>query len=111
MLEDHRRAPLLGRHIVGDLPADEDSTRCDLLETRHHPQQRRLAAAGGPDEHHAFPVFDLEAEVVDGLGPVREDLHHMLKGDLSHNAASLPLKGCYPRRQHPLTRAKWVGRY
>ena len=46
---------------------DGDVARGDRLEPGYHPQQRGLAAARRPDEHHEFAVLDGERYVLHGL--------------------------------------------
>ena len=67
-LEHHRDVAILRFHLVDDLAVDRDRAAGDLLQPRQHSQQRRLAAAGRPDEHHEFAVVDVEADAVDDLG-------------------------------------------
>src|SRR3972149_4904709 len=51
---------------------------------RQDPQDRGLAAAGGPDEHHELAVADLERDVVDRDHVAAEDLRHSLQDDRGH---------------------------
>jgi hypothetical protein len=37
----------------------------DILEPRDHAQRRRLAAAGGADQHHELLVGDVEVDAAD----------------------------------------------
>jgi len=55
---------------------DRVLARVDVLEAGNQPQQRRLTAAGGPDEDHELAVVDGEVQVVD-----REDVAVLL-GDV-----------------------------
>ena len=54
-----------GRHERDVAVADEHVALVDRLEAGEHPQRRRLATAGGPDEDEEFAVTDLEVEVID----------------------------------------------
>ena len=84
VLEHHRDVAVDGVEVVDDLAADQDLARGRVLETRHHPQRRRLAAARRPDEDHELAVVDLQVEVVDGDGAVAEPLRHPLERDPGH---------------------------
>ncbi len=53
----------------------------DLLETRNHPQSRRLAAARRADHHHQLAVRDRQVEIEDGLRAVVEDLRDLVEFD------------------------------
>ena len=46
--------------------AEVDGARGRLLEAGDHPQNGRLARAGGAEQREELPVGDLEADVVDG---------------------------------------------
>ncbi len=61
-LEHHRDVAVTRRHVVDDALADPQRALGDLLEAGDHPQRRRLAAPGRPDEHHELAVGDLEVE-------------------------------------------------
>ena len=65
-LEDHRDVPLLGRHVVHHPVAEEELTGGRLFEPGQHVERRRLAAAGGPEQHQQLAVPDLEVEILDG---------------------------------------------
>ena len=69
VLEHHGDVALGRLDLVDDAPADIDLAAGDGLEPRHHPQQRRLAAAGGADQHAELAVADLEVDALDGLKP------------------------------------------
>jgi hypothetical protein len=45
VLEHHRDVAVLGRHVVHELPVDEQLAFRDVLESGDHAQGRRLAAA------------------------------------------------------------------
>ena len=59
-LEDHRDVAVARRQVGDVAAADRDRPRGHLLEPGDHAQERRLAAARGPDEHHELAVCDLE---------------------------------------------------
>ena len=82
VLEDHRDVAVLRRLAVDDVVADPQLAVGDVLEPGDHPQRRRLAAAGRADEDQELAVGDVEVELLDGLGPVREPLGHLVERDL-----------------------------
>jgi len=55
-----------GASSVTSAPSIEILPLGHVLEPGDHPQQRRLAAAGGPDQHHELAVADRQADVVHG---------------------------------------------
>ena len=62
VLEDHRHVALARGQVVDDDVVDEDLAVGDRLEPGDHAQQRRLAAARGPDEDHELPVGDVQID-------------------------------------------------
>ena len=83
-LEDHRDVAVPRREIGHVAPADRDRAAGHLLEPGDHAQQRRLPAAGGPDESDELAVRDLERDVVEGDDIAGEDLGDVLEDDLGH---------------------------
>jgi hypothetical protein len=83
VLEHHRDVAIHRRQIVDDLVVDQDPSRGDRLEPRHHPQCRRLAAPRRADEDHEFLVVDPEVHVLDGVDLVKF-LVQALDMDLCH---------------------------
>jgi len=83
-LEHHGQVPVAGRLVGDDLVADAHLALGHVLEPHDHPQQRRLPAAGRPDQDHELAVLDLELDVVHGLGAVREPAAHVLESDAGH---------------------------
>ena len=84
VLEDHRHvavARCCSRHVP---VADQDAALCCLLEPGDHAQQRRLPAAGRPDEHHELAGKHGQVDVPDRSGAVREHLGDALEDDRSH---------------------------
>jgi len=57
-LKHHRGAAVAGRDVVDARIADVNVAGGGRFQTGDEPQQRRLAAAGGADEHHELAVFD-----------------------------------------------------
>src|SRR4029079_4331077 len=55
-----------------------------LCEACDHPQERRLAAAGRPDEDHELAALDRQADVVDRAHVAVVQLFHLLESDLGH---------------------------
>ena len=74
ILKDHRRRPALRRHVVDPVAANEDVARRDRLESRDHPQRRRLAAAGWSEKRDELAFRNLEIEVDDRRRTVIIDL-------------------------------------
>ena len=84
-LEDHRDPAAARRQVGRVAAADPDAPAVDLLEPGEAAEQRRLAAAGGPEEDDELAVGDLEVDVVDGgrpcrtsCGPLEADVSHLL---------------------------------
>jgi hypothetical protein len=93
-LEDHRDVPVARRDVVYDAFADADLALGNLLEPGDHPERRRLAAAGRPDQDHELPILRPEREVGDRSSTVGKNLRYVFENDLGHEffARSLPLK-------------------
>jgi hypothetical protein len=71
------------RHAVDDGAADRNLALGDLLEPGDHPQQRRLAAARGPDEHAELTVGDRDVDTADHMRG-SEVLVHLANGHCRH---------------------------
>ena len=67
-LKHHRDAALGGRHVIDDAAGDGERARGDVFEAGDRPQQGRLAASRGADEHHEFAVTNLEVDAVQDAG-------------------------------------------
>ena len=67
ILEHHGDVAIGRLELVDDAPADIDLAAGDGLKPGDHPQQRRLAAAGGADQHAELAVADVEVDALDGL--------------------------------------------
>src|SRR5205807_6818790 len=83
-LKDHGDVALARGELVHDAVADPDLAVRDLLETRDHPERRRLAAAGRSHQDDELALADLEVEAVHGEGSVAVDLAHVLEVDRRH---------------------------
>ncbi len=83
-LEHHRDVAVARRDVVDDPLADPEDTLRDVLEARHHPERRRLAAPRRPDEDHELAVSDVERDLVHGTCAVRVDLAHTIERHLGH---------------------------
>ena len=88
VLEHHRDVPILRRNVVHDLVTDRHLPLRDVLETRDHPQHRRLATAGWPDQHQELAVLDDQIDTADCAGPIRIDLADVFEGDGCHGRSS-----------------------
>jgi hypothetical protein len=67
VLENHRDVPVLGQHVVHHPVVDRNGAARDLLQPRDHAQGGRFPAAGRADQHHEFPILDLQIDAVDNL--------------------------------------------
>ena len=63
-LEDHRDPPLPRREPVDEDAADPDLAGRGLLEPGDHPENCRLAGAGGTEQHEELAVAALEVDAV-----------------------------------------------
>ena len=89
-LEDHGDAAVGGIEI-GDIPSlDFDLAVGDLFQTRDHPQQCRLAAAGRTDEDHEGALGDRQVDAVDHFETAEAfanvGQHHAGIGHLIHRS-------------------------
>jgi hypothetical protein len=66
-LEDHGEVALARFLVVDPLTGDLQVAAGDVLEAGGHPQQGRLAAARRAHQDEELALFDLEAELLDGL--------------------------------------------
>src|ERR1700751_6161974 len=67
ILKHHGDVAVHGRQLVDHGIADEDLTRADRLQARHHAQRRGLAAARRADQDYEFLVADFKVDVFDGV--------------------------------------------
>ncbi|EAQ04057.1 phenol hydroxylase, putative [Pseudooceanicola batsensis HTCC2597] len=87
VLEHHRDVALDRLEFVHAAPGDPDFAPRDGLQSRHHAQQGRLAAARRPDQHAKFTRGDVERQVGDDLHPSGIDLADVLDLDLCHSSS------------------------
>ena len=80
VLEDHRDVAVLRRHVGDVPPGDRDLAGRGRLEAGDQPQQRRLAAARGPEQDHELALAAGERDVVD-RDDLAERLRHPLDDD------------------------------
>ena len=105
----------LRRQRVDDAVADPDRPLADALEPRDHPERRGLAAPRRAHEHDELSVVDVEVQVGDRRGPIREYLRHLLHDDLGHGSPSdgvVPMLSTNPVRpaiRGRPTMAGWSG--
>src|SRR5258706_15125136 len=88
-LEHHGDVAVLGIEVVDDPAVDGDRAAADVLEAGEHAQQRRLAAARGPDQHHELTVGDVQGYSMDDLRRA-ERLVNIRERDRSHYAFTAP---------------------
>ena len=66
VLEDHADIPPVGRHARHVAAVDLDRATARAHETGDHPERRRLARPGRPEQRHELPAPDLEIDAVHG---------------------------------------------
>ena len=66
-LEHHRQAALRRRNVHHVLAVDQDFAAGDVLKSGDQAQQRRLPAAGRPDENHEGAVLDIQIGILDDV--------------------------------------------
>jgi hypothetical protein len=85
-LEHHGDAPLRRRNVGHVKVVDETLAGGDRFEARDHPEQRRLAAAGGAEQSGERAFVDREAEIANrGDGAVA--LRHPPELDMGRGGA------------------------
>ena len=88
ILEDHRNVAVFRRDAVDPLFADVNVALRNLLQSRDHPEYRRLPATRGPDEHDELAIRNLEADVIDRVDFsalfAGINLEDVFEGDLGH---------------------------
>ena len=67
MLKDHGHAPRPRRQMIDPLATDADLAGIDALQAGNHAQQRRLAAAGWPEEGDELSGVDRQRQLGDDL--------------------------------------------
>ncbi len=90
VLEDHRDIPVTGRQVIGDPPVEVEIPGSDFLETRDHPQQRGLSAAGWAEQDEQFALFRAQAHAIDREMPPGVHLCHAVENDGTHRHSFLP---------------------
>ena len=86
-LEHHRQAALGRRHVHHIVAVDQDLPAGDVLKSGDQAQQRGLAAAGRPDEHHEGAVLDIQIGILDDVDRP-ERFADSLERDLAHDLLS-----------------------
>jgi hypothetical protein len=84
VLEHHGDIAVLGLDAVHHLAGDRDLALGDRLQPGDHPEQRRLAAARGTDDHDELAVGDLHVHAVDHLQLLGVALLDVPERDLGH---------------------------
>ena len=82
-LEHRAHRTALRRAADEVLAVEHDAAGVGQVEARDHPQERRLAAAGGPQQREELARLDGEADVVDG-GEVAEPARDPLDFEQRH---------------------------
>ena len=89
VLKHHRDVAARRLELVDAAIADPDFAGVERLEPGEQPQQRRLAAAGRPEQHEALARLDVEIDSVGGV--VRaEPFRHALEADPHQQAQYTP---------------------
>ena len=75
-------------HVAEPLAVDEHGAATRIEQAGGDLQQRRLAAAGGPDDRDELALVDVERDVVDRLGAVGEDHPDVVERQVARRRAS-----------------------
>src|SRR5690606_4873068 len=67
VLEHHGDTAIARLHAVDDLVSEAKFAAAAVLATGDHAQDRALSAAGLPDQHNKFAIFDFEIDAVNDL--------------------------------------------
>ena len=89
-LEHHRQTALRRRHVHHIAAVDQDLPAGDVLKSGDQAQQRRLPAAGRPDENYEGAVINIQICILDDVDRP-ERLADSLERYLAHDLWSL----CY----------------
>src|SRR5262249_3399632 len=92
-LKDHRHIALSRRKVGHVLVSDDDRAPIDLMQARDGMQQRRLAAAGRPEQHDERAFFHLDGDVVqhtDGAVRLADIAYRELRHAISNQPFTLP---------------------
>ena len=82
----HHGDVAIGRlDLVDHAAADVDGAAGDGLQSRHHAQQRGLAAAGWAHQHTELSVADFEIDALDGIDPAGIGLPDIVQNDVGHH--------------------------
>ena len=65
ILENHCDIAVFRRNVVDDTVSDGNGSGTDLLQSGDHPERCGFSTAGGPDQHHEFPVPDFKIDMFD----------------------------------------------
>ena len=97
-LKHHRGAPLDRRQSLDILAPDHDFASGRFLVARNHPQDRGLAATGGPEKAAIGGVRDLQIDAIDHIGrpivALAETCQFDIAGALAHLYLSAPSRAC-----------------
>ena len=94
VLKDHRDVAILGIDVGDVAVADPDHPGIQRFQSGHHPQRRRLAASGWPDQNDELAIADHKVEVIQG-GSIRarELPRRLLETHRSHDLPAEPGDG------------------
>jgi hypothetical protein len=80
-LKNHRRVPILRRHLVHPLLVEKNIAAIGLNETGQHPKNGGLAAAGRPEQKKHLARLNGEGDIVDHARIGAERLDQMVGRD------------------------------
>jgi hypothetical protein len=83
-LKDHRDVALAREQVVGVFAPQPQLAGADLLQPGDHPQNRRLAASGGAEQHEQLAVPYVQAKIPHGTSAPRIDLGHPVQDHVGH---------------------------
>ena len=85
LLEHEPEAPFVGRHPGEILATPGDRSGHRGLESRHCPQQRRLATTAGAEQYHNLAGSDRQVDAVEHRRPVETD-RDAIDGQAAHRS-------------------------
>ena len=90
VLKHHRDIAFFRLDVVDDPVADRNRPGGDVFESGEHPQQGRLATAGGADQNHESAVLDRDRDAVQDLKATKRFPH----------VANLHRRHLFPPKKH-----------
>jgi hypothetical protein len=97
ILKHHGDVAFAGRQIIDLALTNEEVAAGNVFQPGDHPERGTFRTAGRPDQHHKFPIVDIEVDTLHRLIAAGIDFPDFLQGDLCHDRVPLSL---HPSRQH-----------